>query len=181
MPTLEATPRPDIIDDPDCQVIDIRTANIEQFRVFNIYNKRQKTTPPGLYTMERLIDNIELSIIDRSLLVGDFNAHHHLWNSNCPSPTRAETIVNLIENQDLQLINEPDIPTYNYRNGTGSSVLDLTITTSQLARLTINWLVNSELYTGSDHEVIQFTVISEDIETVPLPTITNRYNWNKAD
>ena len=57
----------------------------------------------------------------------------------------------------------------------------MTITTSQLARSIINWLVNSELYTGSDHEVIQFTIISNSIETAPLPTITNRYNWKKAD
>ena len=97
IPTLEATPRPDIIDDPDCQVIDIKTANIQQVRVYNIYNESQQTTPPGPYTIERLIGNIRLSIIDRSLLVGDFNAHHYLWNLNCQSSIRAETLVNLID------------------------------------------------------------------------------------
>ena len=78
IPTLETTPRPDVIDDPDYQVIDIKTLNIPQFRVFNIYNKKQQTIPPGRYTIERLIESIERLIIERSLLVGDFNAYYYL-------------------------------------------------------------------------------------------------------
>ena len=89
--------------------------------------------------------------------------------------------MDLIDSQSLQLVNEPDEPTYHYRNRTGTSVLDLTIATGRLARAITNWLVNPELDTGSDHEVIQFTIVSDNIKMAPLPTYTNRYNWKKAD
>jgi hypothetical protein len=68
--------------------------------------------------------------------------------------TRTDELTALIEDEGWHLINAPDIATYHYRNGTGSSVLDLTIALPAVAREVTNWAMDDENPTGSDHEVI---------------------------
>ena len=79
---FEATERTDLINDKDYQIIDIKSTNFENLRVINIYNEKHQDLDQS-YTIDRLINKINLAIIDRCLLVGDFNAHHNLWNSMC--------------------------------------------------------------------------------------------------
>ncbi|SLM37364.1 Endonuclease/exonuclease/phosphatase [Lasallia pustulata] len=50
-----------------------------------------------------------------------------------------------------------------------TSVLDLAFTTGQLAAEIIDWQINENEYSESDHEVIQFSVTTEDIELVDSP------------
>ena len=54
---FEITERQDLLNDEDCQIIDIRY-NSEVLRIFNIYNEKQQTTPDQLntniYTIDRL-------------------------------------------------------------------------------------------------------------------------------
>jgi hypothetical protein len=73
-------------------------------------------------------------------------------------PTRADELITLIEEHGWHLTNTPDTPTYHYRKGTGSSVLDLMLTTLVVAREVSNWAVDKENPTGSNHEVILFQI-----------------------
>jgi hypothetical protein len=70
--------------------------------------------------------------------------------------TRADELVTLIEEYGWHLANILNTPTYHYRNGTGSSVLDLICTALVVAREVSNWAVDEENPTGSNHEVILF-------------------------
>jgi hypothetical protein len=94
--------------------------------------------------------------------------------------TRADELVTLIEEHGWHLANTPDTPTYHYRNGTGSSVLDLTLATPAVAREVSNWAVDEENPTGSDHEVVLFQIstLHPDAEhETPEPCL----NWCKTN
>jgi hypothetical protein len=85
------------------------------------------------------------------------------------TPRRAQELTTLIEEQNWRLVNIPDIPTYYYRNGKGSSVLDLMLAMPHMAEEITNWVIDDKQATRSDHEVIWFQVISlhPDVEVTP--------------
>ncbi|SLM41335.1 Ribonuclease H-like domain [Lasallia pustulata] len=61
-----------------------------------------------------------------------------------------------------------------------TSVLDLAFTTGQLAAEIIDWQINENKYSGSDHEVVQFSITTEDIELVDSP-FNAPFNIQKAN
>src|SRR4051812_9326554 len=71
---FEATERTDLINNEDYQIIDIRSNNLNNLRIINVYNEKYQNDQDQSYTIDRLINKINLAIIDRYLLVGDFNA-----------------------------------------------------------------------------------------------------------
>jgi hypothetical protein len=155
-PHLRVTPRPDICSDPDLQVLEVQTELIPKLYLLNIYNEYDRITK--LHTMPRAL--MPLSLPNRCIITVDLNAHHTLWNCRARHSTRADELAALIENEGWHLINALDIATYHYRNGTGSSVLDLTIASPAVAREVTNWAMDDENPIGSDHEVIRFQITS---------------------
>jgi hypothetical protein len=129
-PHIRVTPRPDVSGDPDLQVLEVSTTLIPSFYLLNIYNERDPRTK--IYTIPRSLTPLPLPC--RCMITGDLNAHHPLWNSHVRRPARADELVELIEDHQWQLVNVPDVPTHHYRNGTGSSVLDLTLAAPSMAR-----------------------------------------------
>jgi len=94
-PSLVITPRPDICNDPDVQVLQIQTAAIPTTTLFNIYNQRlPRSFHPRLRTDAHTLSNIQFP--PRSILAGDFNAHHPWWNSTAP-PKDAEILVSVLQ------------------------------------------------------------------------------------
>src|SRR5205085_6514069 len=175
-PYLKASLQPNICNDEDIQVIQISTPNIEPIFLFNIYNEsppHDRTLP---YTVERIVKYITLPA--RTILAGDFNAHHLWWNSKARRSLRNETIIKILEADDFNLINEEDTPTYHYTNG--SSVLDLAFSMPAVTPLISNWAVDEDHPTSSDHELIRYEITAESDEQV-LPPTTERWNWKKAD
>jgi hypothetical protein len=122
-PHIRVTPRPDVSGDPDLQVLEVQTDLIPTFYILNTYNEYDPQTK--LHTRPRTL--APLLLPNRCIITGDLNAHHPLWNSRVRHQTRADELVMLIETHGWHLINVPDVPAYHYRNGTGSSVLNLTI------------------------------------------------------
>ena len=82
---------------------------------------------------------------------------------------------------NLQLINEEDTPTYNYRNGIGTSILDLTFATPTSTESITSWAVDDEATTGSDHEVIHFEFCISTIENTATHPVCQQFNFKKAD
>ena len=82
---------------------------------------------------------------------------------------------------NLQLINNEDTTTYNYRNGTGTSILDLNFATQTSIESITSWAVDDEATTGSDHEVIRFEFSTSTIENTATHPICQQYNFKKAD
>jgi endonuclease/exonuclease/phosphatase family metal-dependent hydrolase len=109
----------------------------------------------------------------RCLILGDFNAHSPLWNPHTNQRTNALSLENLIESFDLHINNTPGIPTRPKRTP-GISIIDLAISTPELGLLD-SWLVDNELPTGSDHELILMEW--KDLERRSLQTSKQITGW----
>ena len=121
-PHINANLRTDLCTDEDIQIISITTPSIDTLFLFNIYNEKPRYDQTLPYTIDRILKNI--NIPTRSILAGDFNAHHPWWNSSTKRPIRHETLLQITEAGNFDLLNEEDTPTYHYAHG--SSILDLT-------------------------------------------------------
>jgi hypothetical protein len=129
-PHLQVTPRPNVCVDPDIQVLEVATPLIPPIYIINIYNEKYNPMTP--YTIPCSL--AQLVLPQCYIITGNLNAHHPLWYSRVRYPTRADELITLIEEYGWHIANTPDTPTYHYRNGIGSSVLDLMLTTPVVAR-----------------------------------------------
>ena len=77
-PYLKASLQPDICSDENIQVIKISTPSIDPIYLFNIYNETPRYDRSKPYTVERKLKDTTLPL--RTILAGDFNAHHMWWN-----------------------------------------------------------------------------------------------------
>jgi len=85
---------------------------------------------------------------------GDFNAHSPVWNPLISTRIEASPLEHIVENFNLILNNEPEAITRpNARNN--KSIIDLTFTTTSMGLLN-SWLIEEELSTPSDYELIVF-------------------------
>lgn len=71
------------------------------------------------------------------LILGDFNSHNELWGSN-HTDSRGKTIENFINYNDLNILNENDIPTYVSPHSGSTSIIDLSIG-SPILNLKLTW------------------------------------------
>lgn len=92
------------------------------------------------------------------LIIGcDANAHNTVWGETY-NDIRGESIVEFIVDNNLQLINEGSAPTWQDRDS--SSIIDLTLATTNLQRNIGKWKVIDE-ETHSDHNMITFDIGTE--------------------
>ena len=93
-PHLKVGPRPDLCDDPDVQILEISTPAIPTFFIINIYNEKRGNK----WTLERSFP--QFPIPARSIIAGDFNAHHEHWNPGMPDSQRSNHIqvLEMVEN-----------------------------------------------------------------------------------
>jgi hypothetical protein len=78
-------------------------------------------------------------------------------------------------------LNTSDQSTFARSNTTNTSVIDLTFATPNPALKIMDWYICERFQTGSDHELIRFSICSENTETVINPIIQGLYNLEKAD
>ena len=147
--------------------------------LLNIYNEQSQAPDNNERTVERCLCNIPLP--EKAIIVGDFNAHHPWWNSNVKTPKQTESIINWTDMYKLQLINEENTLTYNYRNRIGTSILDLTFATPTSTESITSWAVDDETTTGSDHEVIRVEFSILTIENTATHPVCQQFNFKKAD
>src|SRR5690606_33480068 len=125
----QVTAQTDLSPDPDLQILGVSTADIPPIYLYNIYN--QNTPTLNTRVIDRILMNPTYTLPKRTIITGDFNAHHPWWNSTRPAKN-ADSIITVANQHSLHLLNTPDTPTYILRNGNGTSVLDLTFTTPEL-------------------------------------------------
>jgi exonuclease III len=177
-PHLHISQRPDICSDNDIQLLEVSTPAIPPFFLFNIYNQSGQERSDPRYTLDRILPQIEIPA--RSILAGDFNAHQTLWNPTRTTSLRAEPILDLVENQNFEILNNPGRGTFCRKNTKTTSVIDLTLASPPMQPYVVNWAIDDNAATGSDHAVIRFDAVSDEEFCEDVP-ITTRYNWQKAD
>ena len=95
-------------------------------RLGNMYNPHQNILVPEFNHYLNILGN-------RCILIGDFNAHSPLWDIRGRSNCTGKNIERILEYNNLEILNNIDLPTY-IDNSTGrTSTLDLCIASSSIA------------------------------------------------
>lgn len=84
----------------------------------------------------------------------DANAHNDIWGSS-DTNARSESLFEYLILENVQLLNRGNTPTF--RNAIRGEVLDLTLSSSNLANHITNWHVSNE-ESLSDHMHIRFDI-----------------------
>ncbi len=173
------TSRSNLCADTDIQILNISKTNIENFTIVNVYNEKCQKSNSDEYTIERKLKTINLT--KNSIVCDDFNAHHQWWNSRITSSIRANALIEWLNKFNCELINISDEYTFTRENS--NSFIDLTFATTDLASKITSWSINDDAEIDSDHEIIEFSINVENIETVDNCMIekfnTQKANWNK--
>lgn len=107
------------------------------------------------------LNNILAAIKTDTIIGVDTNAHSNLWYSQGTNNTaRAKgTKVEEMINEGLLIVhNQPNQPNTYSRTDMGTSNIDVTMSTQDLADNVRNWRVHKNI-TDSDHRLISFTVL----------------------
>ena len=93
------------------------------------------------------------------IFAGDFNAKSHLWEE-ARINRRGEILSDLIGELDLAILNQGKTPTCERHNG--SSIIDITLATTNIAAKVQNWKVEHEKESLSDHNYIFFNLAGKE-------------------
>uniref|UniRef100_A0A6V7JIJ4 Endonuclease/exonuclease/phosphatase domain-containing protein n=1 Tax=Bracon brevicornis TaxID=1563983 RepID=A0A6V7JIJ4_9HYME len=106
-----------------------------------------------------ILDRIVTDAKERSpvTIAGDFNAWAVEWGSK-ETNLRGQSLLEAFAVLDLQLLNDGELPTF--IPGECTSMIDLTFTSSSLARENCNWEV-SDIITLSDHRAIAWNTAGQ--------------------
>ncbi|XP_011860276.1 PREDICTED: uncharacterized protein LOC105557606 [Vollenhovia emeryi] len=122
-----------------------------------------------LYKIQNAIGNYRTPLI----IGGDFNAHSVLWGATRTN-RRGRALADWAAELNLCLSNKGKEPTC--VRHTGSSIVDLTWSTPDIAGKILNWKVLKEVETLSDHMYITYEVASRDNN--PPRETKSRVRWN---
>ena len=159
------------LNNPTFQISAIRLhlPDNKKVTVCNLYNQ-----PNQNYDLN-LLPNM-LSILPQPvLIVGDFNAHHSLWDENVmEADTDGKKVERLIINDNYCCLNESETNTYFSKTHGKMSTVDLSICSPSIVDC-FEWNVANDLYT-SDH----YPIIISYLSNSPEPQKIN-YKYSKAD
>ena len=173
---MQITPGLDIIDDPNVQVLEIIMNDVRNLKILNIYNEKNQNVGEDQHIIDRIIPKLSFNANDKLINCGDFNAHHEWWNSNVRNPVRSTNLIQWVKQLDCDLLNIPN------HFGNSKSVIDLTFASRNIENSIVNWNVDNNATIGSDHEVINFEILTS-IEnfTNRATSISQKYNIAKAN
>lgn len=142
---------------------------------------------PHPSTMEQLGKYLEqLKQIERKfgkyiIVGGDANAKSTWWG-NKVEDNRGELTSGALEEMELQVLNNGDIPTYDCVRGNKlfSSSVDVTACTTELLSLIDGWMVREDM-TCSDHNTIIFNLHLKKSKGINIKRTTRIYNSKKAN
>ena len=157
------------IDSPvEHQIVEIFTPQ-SSFCIVNVYDT---TTSLDVQFYRRVLS------MRRTIVVGDFNAHHPLWGS-AKACNKGKYLARIIEDLNATVHNDGSHTFFHPR---GTSCLDLSITTPDISHL-FQW-ENSWNFMSSDHAIISLSANSNTTginHHAMTPTPSNAHNFKKAD
>ena len=89
-------------------------------------------------------------------------------------------MIKWVDEHKCDLVNIPDESTYHGHSGRSESVIDLVFASRNVQKYVKDWQIDGNATTGSDHEVILFSIQTEIVNLVENP-LNASYNLHKAD
>jgi hypothetical protein len=173
------TSRSNLCSNTDIQILNISKTNIKNLTILNVYNEKSQKSNSNEYTIERKLKTIELS--KNSIICDDFNVHHQWWNSRITTSIRTNTLIEWLNKFHCELINISN--EFTFTRETSNLIIDLTFATIDIASKIIIWSINDDAEIESNHEIIEFSISIENIETMNNSMTekfdTQKANWNK--
>ena len=172
---LDVSPINEYID-RDMTTVAWRTGNKEVplIIVTSIYSPQEiDVIHPKLHRLIKLTKRRKAQL----LLQMDSNSHSQLWG-NLHEDTKGKYLTNLLIQHGLHLHNRGKLPdVYTYRQDDRKSIIDLTISTYELAQYVKRWEITQHIIT-SDHLLIEFQL---QVKPSFLPPKRNlrKGNWAK--
>ena len=176
---LKCTSRIDLINDVDCQILDVSINIIKKHKIINVYNEKNKDK---IHTCDRILSDLKFNF--DLIICDDFNVHNSWWNSNIVNSICTNNLLKWINKHQCNLINISNKYTF-IRNSEhfSKTIIDLTFANSNIENLIINWCVDSES-TRSDHEIIKFDLLTDlrsNLSNQEVVEISHHYNVEKVD
>jgi hypothetical protein len=173
---IKITMRSDIAIDPDFQILEVTQKPHPPIFIINLYNGKDTN---NIYTIDRL-KQIPVPQQQMAIYTGDWNIHHTNWSLDGSTRGQATQHKNWLDENNLTLINTPDVPTWQSNSGQ-QSILDLTFTNAPASNNSIikDWQVNHELSFASDHFPITWT-IDQGQKPTSTPTYNTRFNLKET-
>lgn len=177
---FQACLRTDICSNNDILVIDIQDIKnqLQNIQLINIYNEKSLKENNNNWTVQREL--LALKPQKYSIVCGDFNAHNPWWNSESQA-IRSSDLVDWLLEYDFELLNKPDQSTFLRPNCKNNSVIDLTFISPELNTNQTEWFIDKEEDSGSDHELIKFSIDFRLENLVENPIHSSQYKLDKAD
>ena len=154
----------------EAQAIEVRTGRGERLVISNVY------VPPPRGADAAGFDPEVLSVSDRHIFGGDFNAHSALWEDSQPGDGRGEALESWCVDKGLGCCNDGSTTRVDRISGSGSS-LDITLVSMPLLER-VEWRVLSPR--GSDH----LPVLSEihlNVGCLVAHDGALKWDWTSAD
>jgi len=134
--------------------------------IVNLYRHPNSKTPSSFYNNLFAV----ISTYKYSLIVGDFNAHHHAWG-DLRVDRQGDVIMRACDTPSLIILNDGS-PTFISSSGHASSNIDLSIASRDLGLLALaNTL--QDLH-GSDHFPVSISIASA---SPSMSSFSNRLNF----
>lgn len=159
--------------DQDVQHIEIRAKYAPSFTITNVYNEQAGDS--AMFTLDRIQDKLH-SLGNNAVILGDFNAHHSVWDEHATTSVRSGIVLQLVED-GFEILND-ETPTRMGHRNQRDSIIDLTMVRGQVASKIEDWVVLTDMATGSDHLPIGFGII---LGSGPGPTREGRRNFKTLD
>lgn len=170
IPSIQIDLSPHQIQELESLTVDIKMKE-GKLRIINCYN-------PGVDIPQQPLSNFfSHAITQKTIICGDFNAHHSLWGDTRQNQ-RGTTLVDISQNLNLVCLNT-GLPTHCNTACKTLSPLDLTFTTPNIAAKSL-WEV-TDLTLGSDHQLIYiFISITPQTDAEHTPNFSfKKANWDK--
>lgn len=166
----------------DMVTINLRTQTTEgswsDFILCSVYmparNDEGETIPnPISKKLEELVNYVKSKNL-KIIIATDSNSHHEFWGDK-RTDNRGISIIDLITEGDLTILNNSNTPTFT--SHVGSSCIDLTIVSFNTFDLVSGWRVEQE-YNFSDHKAIKFSIKNAKHD-IKKHRVIKKTNWKR--
>lgn len=181
-----------VVFNPDLEILKLDTLSQKNFAVISLKQKNRRAInfvsayfKFSIPISDKIIKltNIIASLGANVIIGADTNAHSDLWFSqgvNNTGRAKGRKVEEMILDKMLTVHNKPNNPNTYARTDMGTSNIDVTLSTDDMADSVVNWKVITDI-TDSDHRLIVFDVSADREEENRVSRDKLRFDVTKAD